>query len=211
LTTFAFVSLAVLGSSSSFADDDVVGCAVDRPCFSPPYQQCHRVVFEFNHVNGDWNFYNVRHQTANGEQQFVNHSGVYTIDNAKPSATYTIKAQGCKKHYVGHDRCSPWEEASYTTVGDSGPETCGKGYVWRDAGPNDHVCVVPPERDKARAQNGSAAAHRQAGGGAYGPNTCAQGFVWREAFAGDQVCVIPDDRNLSRTQNQHAQRNKLCP
>ena len=37
-----------------------------------------------------------------------------------------------------------------------GPDTCINGYVWREAVPNDHVCVVPAVRAQARADNEAA-------------------------------------------------------
>src|SRR5690242_18191766 len=79
-----------------------------------------------------------------------------------------------------------------------GPDTCADGYVWRDAAPNDHVCVTPGDRDAAAEQNALGLSRRSPTGGAYGPNTCASGFVWREAFGGDVVCVTPDERAAAR-------------
>ena len=60
-----------------------------------------------------------------------------------------------------------------------GPDTCASGYVWRDAAPNDHVCVSPAARAHAAAENAAGPAHLSPSGGAYGPNTCLPGYVWR--------------------------------
>jgi hypothetical protein len=70
-----------------------------------------------------------------------------------------------------------------------GPDTCNQGFVWREAGPGDVVCVTPAVRSSTAQQNQAAAQNREPNGGAYGPDTCKQGFVWREAFGGDVVCV----------------------
>ena len=82
--------------------------------------------------------------------------------------------------------------------------SCIAGYVWRDAGANDRVCVTPASRTQAAADNQQAAARRQPSGGAYGANTCRQGYVWREAFAGDLVCVTPEARARSADENAKA-------
>lgn len=84
---------------------------------------------------------------------------------------------------------------------------CKSGFVWREAGSADVICVTPAERQEARLQNRNAANNRQPGGGAYGPNTCRQGYVWREAFTRDVVCVTPHERSVAREQNRlHASR-----
>ena len=59
--------------------------------------------------------------------------------------------------------------------GDSGPDTCINGFVWRDAGPADHVCVSPATRTQAAADNAQAAARRDSDG------ACLTGFVTRDA------------------------------
>ena len=81
---------------------------------------------------------------------------------------------------------------------------CITGFVWREAGPGDKVCVTPPLRTQAAAENRAAGATRQPGGGPYGPNTCKQGYVWREAMAGDVVCVVPASRQQAAADNAAA-------
>ncbi len=83
-------------------------------------------------------------------------------------------------------------------------DRCLQGFVWREAGPADHVCVPPAERADTRNENTQAAARRQPGGGPFGPDTCRQGFVWREAFNGDHVCVPPASRDRARASNAAA-------
>ena len=84
-----------------------------------------------------------------------------------------------------------------------GPDTCVQGYVWREAIPNDHVCVTPAVRARTQQENGTVAERRDPTG-AYGSNTCKQGFVWREAFDGDVVCVTPDIRSATKADNAAA-------
>ncbi|HYI24248.1 MAG TPA: hypothetical protein VD767_02470 [Thermomicrobiales bacterium] len=81
---------------------------------------------------------------------------------------------------------------------------CIPGFVWREAGPSDFVCVEPSQRDQARADN-AAAASRVDAHGAFGPNTCISGFVWREAFSGDVVCVEPSVRSQVASDNRIAE------
>jgi hypothetical protein len=80
-------------------------------------------------------------------------------------------------------------------------QLCLQGYVWREANPNDHVCVTPGERDQARQQNADGPSHRSPNGGPYGPDTCLQGYVWRDAFPNDHVCVSPGDRTQAAVEN----------
>jgi hypothetical protein len=81
------------------------------------------------------------------------------------------------------------------------PNACKPGYVWREAGPVDLVCVSPQSRQRAAAENAGAPS-RVDPRGAYGPATCVAGYVWREAFSGDVVCVAPEVRDLVREENR---------
>jgi hypothetical protein len=91
-----------------------------------------------------------------------------------------------------------------------GPDTCKQGYVWREAAPNDHVCVTPEVREQARIDNSLADQRRSPTGGAFGPNTCSQGYVWRDAFPGDVVCVLPQTRAQAYQDNSQAAQRKAC-
>ena len=84
------------------------------------------------------------------------------------------------------------------------PLRCVQGFVWREARPEDRVCVTPARRAEVREENRLADSRRQPGGGAYGPDTCRQGYVWREAFPGDHVCVPPASRSKAREENSEA-------
>lgn len=83
---------------------------------------------------------------------------------------------------------------------------CRSGYVWREAGPGDLICVTPAGRERARLEN-DLAASRIDPNSAYGPKGCQSGFVWREAFPGDLVCVSPGSRSAAAQENAaHDQR-----
>ncbi|SNT62370.1 hypothetical protein SAMN05443665_107115 [Actinomadura meyerae] len=92
-----------------------------------------------------------------------------------------------------------------------GPYTCKTGFVWREAVPNDQVCVTPQVRDQAATENALAASRRQPGGGAYGPDTCKTGFVWRLARPRDLVCVPPSSRTQAYNDNFYAAYRLLEP
>lgn len=84
------------------------------------------------------------------------------------------------------------------------PDTCKPGYVWREAFPNDHVCVIPTIRSLMARENSQASLHRNPAGGPYGPDTCLQGYVWREAEPSDRVCVVPEVRRQVAIDNAQA-------
>lgn len=86
-----------------------------------------------------------------------------------------------------------------------GPDTCISGYVWREATPEDHVCVVPQVRAQARHDNAQARYRVSLTDRTYGPDTCRQGYVWREATPDDRVCVLPSIRDQVRRDNAAAQ------
>lgn len=90
-------------------------------------------------------------------------------------------------------------------------DACIPGYVWREAYPDDHVCVTPASRAQAAADNQLAVARREPQGGAYGPDTCKPGFVWREARPQDHVCVTPDVRAQTARDNSLAHTRRVVP
>jgi hypothetical protein len=78
---------------------------------------------------------------------------------------------------------------------------CEKGYAWRAAYKDDHVCVSPRARDDAAADNAAAKDHvvkvvRVK------DDTCIPGYVWRQAKEDDHVCVTPDMRSETAEENQ---------
>ena len=78
---------------------------------------------------------------------------------------------------------------------------CIDGFVWREAGPNDRVCVTPESRYLAALENRQAGTRRNPNGGPYGPDTCLQGYVWRDGFANDHVCVTVERRTIAAQEN----------
>ena len=85
-----------------------------------------------------------------------------------------------------------------------GPDTCINGYVWREATPDDHVCVVPAVRAATRRDNAQAPYRVSATIHHSGPDTCRNGYVWREALPTDHVCVLPQVRDQARADNAAA-------
>jgi len=85
-----------------------------------------------------------------------------------------------------------------------GPNTCIEGYVWRQAVPDDYVCVTPATRSQTSEDNSLAATRVNPNGGPYGPNTCLDGYVWRQAVPTDYVCVTPATRTQAAEDNSQA-------
>ncbi|NGZ07936.1 MAG: hypothetical protein CV088_00910 [Nitrospira sp. LK70] len=102
------------------------------------------------------------------------------------------------------DRIESANGQAIVTVSSEMVDRCPQGYVWREASPQDHVCVSGQIREATRQDNAQAAARRNPGGGPFGPDTCRQGFVWREAFPGDHVCVTGDVRTRTGEENATA-------
>lgn len=89
-----------------------------------------------------------------------------------------------------------------------GPDTCKSGYVWRDAIPNDHVCVTPASREQAVLDNSLRASRISPADHTYGPETCIPGYVWREVVPSDRVCVTPQVRDQTRVENSQFETNR---
>jgi len=83
---------------------------------------------------------------------------------------------------------------------------CRPGFIWREARPEDHVCVTPETRQSVAEDNRQAESRHESG-----LDTCRYGFVWREAFPGDFVCVTPDVRRMTRIDNAQAQERRGAP
>jgi serine/threonine protein kinase len=80
---------------------------------------------------------------------------------------------------------------------------CTKGYVWREATPEDRICVTPQVRQQVAFDNSQVEDRRSAA--AYDPETCVDGYVWREATPDDRVCVTPQVRQQTLQDNAQAQ------
>lgn len=91
------------------------------------------------------------------------------------------------------------------------PDACIEGYYWREAVPDDRVCVTPVVREQTARDNQLAGSRREPQGGAYGADTCKPGFVWREARPNDRVCVTPDVREQTARDNRLAHTRRLMP
>ena len=81
---------------------------------------------------------------------------------------------------------------------------CRPGFVWRQASPDDAVCVGFLSRDRIALENRLAASRR-----ASDAATCRYGLVWREAFADDTTCVTPWARKAVRIENALAAAQQL--
>lgn len=119
------------------------------------------------------------------------------LKNAKPAP---VGNECCISGEINSIRIIGRAERSSTVKG----APCLSGYVWREAGANDAVCVTPESRALSAQENAVAASRRDVRGG-YGSASCANGFVWREAFDGDLVCVTPERRAAV------AEENRLAP
>jgi serine/threonine protein kinase len=86
------------------------------------------------------------------------------------------------------------------------PDACKTGYVWREATPNDRICVTPQVRERTAFDNSKAQERRN--DSAYDPETCIDGYVWREAVPGDRVCVTPQVRAQAVADNSQARIRK---
>jgi pyruvate/2-oxoglutarate dehydrogenase complex dihydrolipoamide acyltransferase (E2) component len=92
---------------------------------------------------------------------------------------------------------SPWPLLAQQPQATSA--ACKPGFVWREAGPTDQVCVTAATRAQTAHDNAQAAAHRNPGSDA-----CVPGYVWRDAFPNDRVCVTPSARQQAAEDNRQA-------
>ena len=83
-------------------------------------------------------------------------------------------------------------------------DKCKSPYVWRQATPDDHVCVTQATHEKTLQDNSLAPSRRDQKGGGYGADTCLSGYVWRDSFEGDHICVMPDIRDQAAQDNRDA-------
>jgi len=85
-----------------------------------------------------------------------------------------------------------------------GHDTCKNGFVWREAAPDDHVCVTPAVHASTQQENAQADARRVPNSGTASQDLCISGFVWRGAFDDDRVCVTPQSRTQATADNAAA-------
>ncbi|MEU8085896.1 RICIN domain-containing protein [Micromonospora sp. NPDC049101] len=98
----------------------------------------------------------------------------------------------------------PAVRGAAAAFGPFGPSTCTAGNVWREARPDDHVCVDPKTRQFVKLDNRNPNQFRNPADRTYGPDTCQQGFVWREATPKDHLCVAPQVRETHKRFNESA-------
>jgi uncharacterized membrane protein len=152
--------------------------------------------------------------SSSGKDKFcVRASG--NFENRATIGAYTNKKFECNKEFlpVAFVRISTNKNnhvVNFTgTSTAASPPACKQGYVFREAGANDRVCVTPQVRAQTRMENGAAASRREANGGPYGPDTCKQGYVWREAIPNDRVCVTPEVRSQAAEDNQRSTERRV--
>lgn len=127
---------------------------------------------------------------GNGEQK-----GYYSLGSVISSATVggiQIRLREADGNQQRSDKvCGYVEVSAEANLMSDLASACAAGFVWREAGPEDRVCVTPQRRDTVARDNrrGSVQA------------TCAPGRVWREAFPGDRLCVSPAERDRVRQEN----------
>jgi hypothetical protein len=173
----------------------------------------------------DYDSYFVNYTPKGGGVKTIHHDddgtwGYQRIDGLLPSRTYILQVQGCTEVWFGiaSDKCWDWSPPVEVTTAayplHSGPDTCAPGFVWREAFPDDHVCVGPQRREAVKVDN-TQGPGRRAGVCTDEmlktqscpfviPDDCKQGFVWREARPEDHVCVSPQERDVVRQENATA-------
>jgi hypothetical protein len=87
------------------------------------------------------------------------------------------------------------------------PNACQKGYVWRMATPDDHVCVTPQVRAQAQRENKLATSRATAPGA----TTCKTGFVLRAANTNDKVCGTAQSNAQAQKDNAASASRLLKP
>lgn len=180
-------------------------CPLDRPCLFSLIQQGHTITVKWAASSDDYDTFNIRWTGAGapGQYEVDGTQMSSSLTNAYPYTTYSVIVQGCQTHFLASSTCSPWSSSMQITTVGSTADVCVQGFVWREAGPQDFVCVTPAVRSQAAYDNSQASARRNPYG-AYGPYTCVQGYVWREAFANDLVCVTPAVRSQAAYDNSQA-------
>jgi Fibronectin type III domain len=196
------LTLSLLAYAPAHAASAFGQCPADRPCITVLSQTGHTLSLTWSPPNYDG--YNVFWSRPGSSNQFhVDGSTTATLSEIYPYTTYTFSVEGCDTHFLAPSTCSPWSSSEQITTVGSSADVCVQGFVWREAGAQDFVCVTPNVRSQAAYDNSQASVRRDPAG-PYGPDTCVQGFVWREAFSNDQVCVTPQTRSEAAADNSQA-------
>lgn len=95
------------------------GCAYDRPCVTQVYKSQAGGIFLKWSATENFSAYNVRwSRPGRGDTQVEvsgGDSGSFHLKNAHAGTTYRFAIQGCSKRPLESSRCSPWENAQFTT------------------------------------------------------------------------------------------------
>lgn len=91
---------------------------------------------------------------------------------------------------------------SLARLANFGATTCRTGYVWREDGGSEAVCVTPDSRDRAAEDNSVTAA---------GSAGCPEGRVPRAAFSQDVACATPEVAAQTLDENERNESRKLLP
>ncbi len=86
------------------------------------------------------------------------------------------------------------------THNQTSPGRCRLGFVWREAGPGDRVCVEAWAHARVLQENADNRLHsisRPLGA----PPKCVAGYVFRQAFVRDLVCVTPTSHAQAEDEN----------
>ena len=176
-------------------------------------------------AKSNFDHYNIRWSEDGGQAKQVEREGdkfFRYLSTYRPGVVYRVAVQGCEKSLGSKSQCTSWDEIScgpQSPCDGSKPvskqpppakDSCASGYVWREAQPQDHVCVPPASRNLVTQENRTAP-KRWNPSGAYGASTCVQGYVWREAFEGDTVCVSVQRRADVKKENQLAASRRARP
>jgi len=202
IAAFALM-LGMLASTPAHAASASGVCPADRPCITGLSQTGHTLSLQWD-PRRSYDGYNIIWSRSGSQQQFHVGGISANLTNILPYTTYTFSVEGCDTHPFSSSTCSPWSPSEQITTVGSSADVCVQGFVWREAGPQDFVCVTPNVRSQAASDNSQASARRNPAGGPFGPDTCLQGFVWREAFANDHVCVTPQTRSEAAADNDQA-------
>ncbi|GCE29733.1 hypothetical protein KDA_52170 [Dictyobacter alpinus] len=201
LLAIFMICTLVLSIQFSTAAHAMGYCPADRPCITGLIQNGHSAEIKWS---GDYDNYNILVlQGSTRNQSHEDGGNQTTFFNISPYKTYTFSIEGCYTNLFGSD-CTPWSLSEQITAAGSSADVCMQGFVWRQAGPKDFVCVTPYVRSEAVYDNSQASVRRSPNGGAYGSATCLQGYVWRQAFASDLVCVTPQTRSEALADNKQA-------
>ena len=198
------LTLSVLAYTPAHAASASGQCPDDRPCITGLYQGGHTISLRW-YSPQSYDGYNILWSRPGYQNQFHVDGGTSaTLTNIYPYTTYTFSVEGCDTHILAPSTCSPWSYSEQITTVGSSADVCVQGFVWRQAGAQDYVCVTPNVRSQAAYDNSQASARRNPAGGPYGPDTCLQGYVWRGAFTNDHVCVTPQTHSEAAADNSQA-------